>query len=131
MIMIGCNLLFIDGLIIVFLLMSWHICDNWFIYIFIYLHKYLGYDSKGFVWNLWVVSACCLPLFITLLLQLCSWATIAPLRAFYIASLTLISCLRWLAAWIKVLKVLNSHGAFKIFINAISSCLSLSGSFLF
>lgn len=129
MIMLGCNLLFVDRI-------NQSITTNVLTYlwesVYIHLHKYLCYDSKGFACNLWVVSTCGLHLFLTLLLQLCSWATIAPLREFYIASLTLISCLRWLAAWIKVLKVLNNHGVFKIFFNAISSCLSLSmGSFIF
>ena len=43
---------------------------------------------------------------------LCSWAIIAPLRVFCIASLTLINCLKWLAAWIKVLKVIDCFELF-------------------
>lgn len=43
---------------------------------------------------------------------LCSWVTIAPLRVCFIVSLTLTSCLRWLEAWTKVLKVVSWLASF-------------------
>ena len=70
-------------------------------YIYIYIHR----ERERFF--------CFYFILISHFLQfLCSWAIIAPLRVFCIASLTLINCLKWLAAWIKVLKVIDCFELF-------------------